>query len=97
LSDVGNWRVKEPPDILRILRRVGYQRQKKYLQLLEKFKTNPNPRKLGRFKKGAKLGCYVAELDASFRVSYNIYYDQRIIEILDVDDHKGIYGKDKHS
>lgn len=92
MSDDQSWTVIEPPDIRKIFRRLGHAQRQKYIQLFQDFQASGDPRKLGRFKKG--LDCYVAELDSSFRVSYNVLYEQRIIEILDIDDHKGIYGSD---
>lgn len=73
---------------------MGEPQKSLFIQKMLDFKNCDDPRLLGTFKKGKTVGCFVTEVTKSFRLKYDVDYNQKIIHILDIDDHKGTYGKD---
>jgi hypothetical protein len=78
---------------------LGSESQKSYKEFIMNCQISENPKTLGTFKKGTGLNCYVAELNNSIRVAYDVYEDKKnnrkVITIFNLGDHKEVYGKDK--
>ena len=53
-----------------------------------------DPAKLGHEKTGRHRRCYARHLTRSYRLLYWVDYEGRIVHLLDLDDHKGVYGRD---
>jgi mRNA-degrading endonuclease RelE of RelBE toxin-antitoxin system len=88
------WTIREPKNIDKVIKGLGEPQKKQYKRLVLDFKTFDDPRKLGIPKKVNNVTIYVARLSDSFRVFYSILYDEKIIQILIIGDHKEVYGKD---
>ena len=71
---------------------MGANEKAQYQSMIKLLMDSEDPRTHGNFKK--TLGCYTYRLTSSWRVTYDIDYSNQIIQILNIDDHKGIYGKD---
>ena len=50
------------------------------------------PQRLGQFKKSFRVFAY--RVSDNCRIIYNVKYDNKIIELIRVGDHKAVYGKD---
>lgn len=78
---------------------LGPQSQKSYKEFIMSCQIIEDPKTLGTFKQGKNLNCYVAELNNSIRVAYDVYNDKKnnrkVIKIFNLGDHKEVYGKDK--
>lgn len=92
MSDEQEWQIQEPDNFKKIYKRLGQPQKNQYRSAIEVLASSSNPRGHGRFKKS--LGCYAYYITSSFRILYNVYDKERIIEILDVGDHKEVYRKD---
>jgi|tagenome__1003787_1003787.scaffolds.fasta_scaffold20857511_3 hypothetical protein len=60
--------------------------------MIDLFLDTDDPNSHGVFKK--TLGYYTYRLASSWRVTYDIDYINKKIEIINIDDQKGTYGKD---
>ena len=67
---------------------------KKSQQLIELLSQVKDPGRLGDRKNGRLRGMYTMKLTKSIRLSYAVDYDKRQIRLLDVGDHKTVYGRD---
>jgi mRNA-degrading endonuclease RelE of RelBE toxin-antitoxin system len=54
--------------------------------------TSEDPRTLGVFKPSMKI--YAYELNKSYRILYSVRFEEKVIELIRVGDHKGVYGHD---
>lgn len=72
----------------------------KYESFLEDVKLlndNDDPAKLGT-KKHARYGhCFGYHLTKSHTLIFSIDFDEHVINLIDLDDHKTLYGKDNKS
>lgn len=88
------WRIVETDQVLRQFKKLGDQQKKQYREAIRTLASSDDPRKLGTFKRGRKYSAYYYELGRSFRLVYQVVKEQMIILLLDVGDHKEVYGKD---
>jgi mRNA-degrading endonuclease RelE of RelBE toxin-antitoxin system len=94
LSKSSNWKIIEPEKVRKKFHELGEPQKSLFVEIISDFKHCDDPRLLGTFKKGKTVGCFVTEVTKSFRLKYDVDYSKKIIYILDIDDHKGTYGKD---
>lgn len=88
------WQIRETEQVLRQFKKLGDQRKKQYREAIKTLANSDDPRKLGIFKRGKKYSAYYYELGRSFRLVYQVINEEMIILLLDVGDHKEVYGKD---
>lgn len=88
------WQIRETDQVLRQFRNLGYQQKKQYREAVKTLASSDDPRKLGTFKRGKKYSAYYYDLGRSFRLVYQVINEEMIILLLDVGDHKEVYGKD---
>jgi hypothetical protein len=55
--------------------------------------SSDDARKLATFKRGKKYAAYHYDLGRSFRLVYQVIGEKMVISLLDVGDHKEVYGK----
>jgi hypothetical protein len=83
--------------VIRKYQKSGFDLKNKYKEFIINLQTE-DPRRLGTFKRGKNLDCYIAKLTDSIRVAYHVIDDKPnnriIIRILNLGDHKEVYGKD---
>lgn len=68
------------------------QLQNKVKEALIELANSENPRKSGEYKSSLKV--YAYDLDKSNRILYDARFNDNIIELYRVGDHKQTYGKD---
>jgi addiction module RelE/StbE family toxin len=88
------WQIRETDQVLRQFKKLGDQQRKRYREAIKTLASSDDPRKLGTFKRGKKYAAYYYELGRSFRIVYQVINEEMIILLLDVGDHKEVYGKD---
>lgn len=60
--------------------------------------TNANdPRMLGEPKQGRFRKCFGRHLTKSHSLIYYVDFENRIVYLIDLDDHKNLYGRDDRS
>ena len=64
-----------------------------YARLIEKMKSCDNPSVFGERKHGKYKHCYGAHLTRSVSVVYSIDYVAHTVLVLDIGDHKWLYGR----
>lgn len=88
------WILRSSPTFLKQRKKYEHTTYNERIrQALRNLQGSSNPRKLGTFKHAAKYTAYYYELDKSFRLVYNVLDDESVILLLDVGDHKQVYGK----
>lgn len=88
------WQIRETDEVLRQFKKLGDQQKKQYREAVKTLANSDDPRKLGTFKRGKKYVAYYYELGRSFRLIYQVINEEMVILLLDVGDHKEVYGKD---
>ena len=78
----------------KIFKRLGNPEKNQYRTAILTLTQSENPKNLGNYKNS--LGCFTYDITKSFRITFGIDYENRIINILSIGDHKQTYGKDKH-
>jgi len=53
-----------------------------------------DPRAMGELKHGRLRYCYAIHITKSHSLLYRVFSDGKIIQIIDLDDHKNLYGRD---
>jgi mRNA-degrading endonuclease RelE of RelBE toxin-antitoxin system len=89
-----DWKIIEPERVRKKFHELGEPQKSLFKNALKNFKECDDPRTLGTFKKGKMVNCFVINITKSFRLKYDVLLAQKIIYILDIDDHKETYGKD---
>jgi mRNA-degrading endonuclease RelE of RelBE toxin-antitoxin system len=88
------WSVQRPKKFDKQVRALPYPVQKKLSVVMTDMIWHENPTQLG-IKKNTMYGpAYVTDLDNSYRLAYLVDFGERMITIITVGDHKGVYGKD---
>ena len=90
----GKWKIRETDRVIRQYIKLGDQQRKQYREAIKNLSASDDPRKLGTFKHGKRYSAFYYELDRSFRLVYQVMNAEMIILLLDVGDHKEVYGKD---
>ncbi len=89
-----NWILSPSSNFMR--QRKRYENtpvNEKIRKAIRELQNSSDPRKLGTFKRGRKYAAYYYNLDQSFRLVYDVIEDELVILLLDVGDHKQVYGK----
>lgn len=59
--------------------------------------TSDDPRKIGELKHGQYRYCYAIHITKSHSLIYRVFMTERVIQFIDLDDHKNLYGRDDRS
>lgn len=70
---------------------------KNYKIFIEELKTTIDPRTLGELKHARFQYCYGKHLTKSHSLIYYVDFQKRIVYLIDLDDHKNLYGKDNRA
>lgn len=88
------WPIREEPKYI-----SGYKKLQKtgridrVDQTVERLRSEDNPRVIGEYK--ASLGFYGINVDSQIRIAYDIIKDEiLLLDLIDVGDHKRVYGYD---
>ena len=73
-------------------KRLDPNLQKKVETILRNFAISDDPSRLGVYKKSMRVFAY--ELDKSNRLLYDVDFENKIILLIRVGDHKSAYGSD---
>ena len=68
-----------------------------YIRVLEELKTTPDPRTIGERKHGIYRNCYAIHITKNHSLLYIYYREQNLVQLIDLDDHKSLYGRDNRS
>ncbi|SMH72222.1 type II toxin-antitoxin system RelE/ParE family toxin [Candidatus Nitrosotalea okcheonensis] len=68
-----------------------------YFRILEELKMAQDPRSIGERKHGVLRNCYAIHLTKNHSLLYTYYPDQNLVKLIDLDDHKNLYGRDNRS
>ena len=70
---------------------------KNFKIFIEELEVIENPADIGDKKHGAFKNCYGRHLTKSFSLIYSINYESHVVILVDLDDHKNLYGRDNRS
>ncbi len=68
-----------------------------YFRVLEELKMTPNPKTIGERKHGIYGNCFAIHITKSHSLIYIYYPEQNLVHLIDLDDHKNLYGRDNRS
>ena len=88
------WSVQKPKKFDKQVRALLYLVQRKLSFVMTDMIWHENPTQLGIMKNTVYGPAYVTEIGDSYRLAYLVDLGRRIIIIIIVWDHKGIYGTD---
>jgi len=70
---------------------------KNYKTAVVELASSKDPTKLGEKKHGRFKYCYAYSVTKSYRLVYRVLVDKNIIQLIDLDDHKNLFGRDNRS
>ena len=53
-----------------------------------------DPRQIGELKHGKYRYCYAIHITKSHSLVYRVFMTEKVIQLIDLDDHKNLYGRD---
>ncbi|MDE1728920.1 MAG: hypothetical protein KGH81_07070 [Thaumarchaeota archaeon] len=59
--------------------------------------TSENPRTLGELKHGKYRYCNAVHITKSHSLVFRVFSDEKVIQLIDLDDHKNLYGRDNRT
>lgn len=68
-----------------------------YLRALEDLKNAPDPTQIGERKHGRFRYCFAIHVTKNHSLVYLYYRDQDIVQLIDLDDHKTLFGRDNRA
>jgi len=70
---------------------------KNYKQAIIDLTNSEDPTKLGDRKHGRFKYCYGYNITKSIRLLYRVFFKEKVIQLIDLDDHKNLFGRDNRS
>jgi len=70
---------------------------KNYKQFIQELEIVNDPAEIGDKKHAQFKDCFGRHLTKSFSLIYSINYEENVVYLIDLDDHKNLYGRDNHS
>ncbi len=70
---------------------------KNYKSFIQELEFVDDPAEIGDRKHGKYKDCFGRHMTKSISLLYAINYAERIVYLVDLDDHKNLYGRDNHS
>lgn len=65
-----------------------------YFKFIEDLANADDPRKLGDPKQGRFRQCFGKHMTKSHSLIYYVDFERRTVYLIDLDDHKNLYGRD---
>lgn len=65
-----------------------------FKKIVVELANSKDPRSTGDLKHGRYRYCYGIHLTKSYSLIYRVFEEKRIIQLIDLDDHKNLYGRD---
>lgn len=65
-----------------------------YSRILGELETSPDPTKIGERKHGLYANCHAIHISKNHSLVYMYLPKEDVIILLDLDDHKNLYGRD---
>ncbi|MEX0656502.1 MAG: hypothetical protein WD154_03020 [Nitrosopumilaceae archaeon] len=56
--------------------------------------SSNDPRQIGELKHGKYRYCYAIHITKSHSLVYRVFVTEKVIQLIDLDDHKNLYGRD---
>ena len=89
---MSKWKIRKKPIFLRQYKNIGYERRVLADKAIAELVDSDNPAVLGEYKRHIRAHSY--EIGRADRLLYSLDYDRREITLLQVGDHKTVYGRD---
>jgi mRNA-degrading endonuclease RelE of RelBE toxin-antitoxin system len=86
------WNLERRNKFLKQFSRLDKNTRKRVLEAISELATAENPALLGKYKPSLRIFSY--EIGRTHRIIYNVRWNDSVIELLRVCDHKSAYGKD---
>jgi len=68
-----------------------------YRRVLEELETSPDPTEIGERKHGLYANCYAIHITKSHSLVYMYLPKENTIVLIDLDDHKNLFGRDNRA
>lgn len=68
-----------------------------YYRALEELSVAPDPTKIGERKHGIYRNCHAIHITKNHSLLYRYFHEQDLLHLIDMDDHKNLYGRDNKS
>lgn len=68
-----------------------------FTRVLRELETSPDPTMIGERKHGLYVNCYGIHITKSHSLIYMYNSKEDIVILVDLDDHKNLYGRDNRS
>jgi addiction module RelE/StbE family toxin len=68
-----------------------------FSRVLKELKTSPDPTMIGERKHGLYANCYGVHITKNHSLVYMYMPKEDIVILVDLDDHKNLYGRDNRS
>lgn len=93
------WRIAEDDIIAKKMRKFRSDADvtKGYANALRDLAGSDDPSAAGVRKRGRLRHCYSYNVTKSHRVIYMVRWKERVIQIIDVDDHKNVFWRDNRA
>ena len=65
-----------------------------FSRILEELRDAPDPTKIGERKHGIYRNCLAIHITKNHSLLYRYFPEQDLLQLIDLDDHKGLYGRD---
>lgn len=88
------WNVNYPDNFDNQFRKLPANVKLQFLHRVAEMIELEDPSKIGIWKKTRYGPAFVVDLNDSYRLSFLIHREHRIIQVLRIGDHKQVYGKD---
>jgi mRNA-degrading endonuclease RelE of RelBE toxin-antitoxin system len=85
------WRIDETNKVTKQLKKLGSIERKKYRNAITDLYNSGDPRGVGEYKRN---GYYAYRITDSCRLIYRVTFNEKVITLISVGDHKKVYGKD---
>jgi mRNA-degrading endonuclease RelE of RelBE toxin-antitoxin system len=90
------WKIQREEKFFKYLKGLGDTVLQNLAATVNDLENAEDPRRLGIPPKQTKKHgiCYVVHLTSSYMLAYRVYFQERIVQLVVVGDHKLVLGKD---
>jgi len=65
-----------------------------FKRVIRDLAASNDPRQIGELKHGKYRYCYAIHITKSHSLVYRVFMTEKVIQLIDLDDHKNLYGRD---
>lgn len=65
-----------------------------FKRVIKDLAASNDPRQIGELKHGKYRYCYAIHITKSHSLVYRVFMTEKVIQLIDLDDHKNLYGRD---